>query len=119
MQDLLSLVKQDYRAALLVDAVNLFGRALERWSAATDPAMPRVSCEDGEDVWEGGEAFLEVLRNTSLAGLAGEEGRWREDGTREELGMDILRLEETGEVRKGLNGDFFTGEGGVGFEMLE
>ena len=48
-KDLAYLLKEDYRAALLYDGVNLFGKAMDLLLTKTDLETPQVQCSDKEE----------------------------------------------------------------------
>ena len=64
---------------------------------------------------------LNKVRPSCWLRSSGSLGGSEESGARKGLETALAggQDEETGEVRKGLNGDFFNGEGGGGVEMLD
>ena len=93
------LVEQDYRAALIFDSIQLFGRTVEEFSQDKDPNNPRVDCQDPQKVYGQGDDFMAVYRNISFRGITGNI-RFGEVGQhRKEIKLVLLELEDTGMVK--------------------
>lgn len=65
LQDLGSLLLSSYESCLLYDAVQIFARAVELLSNATDIEGPRVSCSDPEEPYQLGEELMGSIQQVS------------------------------------------------------